>query len=442
MAEVCTEQWIADRARLRVLREQHTEWTQQRLAQELGRSLGWVKKWLRRFREAGPRDQTVIFGRSPRKRSPFPEYPAEVEAKILNIRDEPPAHLQRVPGPKAILYFLHQDPELQALASPLPRSTRTIWKILHKHDRICSRSPRRLEPQERPAPLLHWQVDFKDASTVPADPYGKQQHVVEILNVVDVGTSMVLDSHVHANFHAQTALEAVAQTFQTRGLPEQITLDRDSRWVGSPSEREFPSAFLRFLLCLGIIPDVCPPQHPQQNGVVERYHRNLKYECLLVSSPQTEEEVRTVNASYVQHYNSERPSQALPCGNRPPVVAFPTLPTLPKVPELIDPDAWLSHVHGLHTVRKVRANGTILLDDVPYYIQQAMAGQYVDIRLDATAQTIEVGQKGQLLKRLAIKGLKRTHLPYAAFVELMAEEALAEYRKALRRKWLGRTRAA
>ena len=46
----------------------------------------------------------------------------------------------------------------------------------------------------------------KDASTVPADPFGKQLHVVEILNIVDVGTSMVLDSHVHANFHAQTAL--------------------------------------------------------------------------------------------------------------------------------------------------------------------------------------------------------------------------------------------
>jgi hypothetical protein len=43
MSDVCTEQWIADRARLRVLREQHPEWTQPRLAQEVGRSLGWGK---------------------------------------------------------------------------------------------------------------------------------------------------------------------------------------------------------------------------------------------------------------------------------------------------------------------------------------------------------------------------------------------------------------
>ena len=60
-------------------------------------------------------------------------------------------------------------------------------------------------------PSRAWQIDFKDASSVPADPYGKQQHVVEILNVVDMGTSIVLAAHVHANFHAQTALEAIAQ---------------------------------------------------------------------------------------------------------------------------------------------------------------------------------------------------------------------------------------
>lgn len=425
-----------------MLRELHPEWTQPRLAQELDRSLGWVKKWLARFRKAGPADQTVILGHSSRPQTPFPKLPEVVESRILSIRDDPPAHLQRVPGPKTILYFLHQDPELQALSIWLPRSTRTIWKILRHHDRIVQHRPSQREPQERAGPLLHWQIDFKDASTVAADPYGKQQHVVEILNVVDVGTSLVLDSHVHANFHAQTALEAIAQTFQTHGIPHQITLDRDTRWVGSHSEREFPSAFLRFLLCLGVIPEVCPPHHPQQNGVVERYHRNVKYECLLVHRPGTEEEVRTVNAEYVQHYNTERPSQALPCGNRPPALAFPTLPVLPKVPEQINPDAWLHQIHGLHTVRKVRANGTILLDDTPYYVQRALVGQYLDVCINAHKQQIEVGQKGQVIKFLPIKGLKRTLLPYPAFVEVMAEEALAEYRKARLRQWRRRMQAA
>jgi hypothetical protein len=34
-------------------------------------------------------------------------------------------------------------------------------------------------------PGVEWGMDFHDVSTVPADPGGKQQHVVEILNFVD-----------------------------------------------------------------------------------------------------------------------------------------------------------------------------------------------------------------------------------------------------------------
>lgn len=38
--------WIADRATLRNLAREHPEWTQQDLAEAVGRSLSWVKKWL------------------------------------------------------------------------------------------------------------------------------------------------------------------------------------------------------------------------------------------------------------------------------------------------------------------------------------------------------------------------------------------------------------
>ncbi len=49
------------------------------------------------------------------------------------MRQVPPEHLNRVPGPRALLYYLPRDPEVQALQLPLPRSTRTVWKILHRH---------------------------------------------------------------------------------------------------------------------------------------------------------------------------------------------------------------------------------------------------------------------------------------------------------------------
>ncbi len=429
------EQWIADRALLRRLRHAYPEWTQPQLAAAVGRSLGFVKKWLPRFRQAPAGDPSVLFGLPCRRKTPYPQTDHEVEERILAIRDEPPENLKRVPGPKAILYYLPRDPALQSRSAPLPQSTRTIWKILRRNDRIVHATRPVHQPLERPAPMRCWQIDFKDASSVPADPYGKQQHVVEILNVVDMGTSVVVAAHVHADFHAQTALQAMAEVLLHQGKPASITLDRDPRWVGSASGRDFPSAFLRFLLCLGIEPHVCPPHRPDLNAFVERYHRTLKQECLQVYEPRSEEQVREANDTFVQHYNHERPNQALSCGNQPPRVAFAELPSLPPVPAVVDPDAWLHHVDGQHFIRKIRANGTILLDDVSYYIKQALAGHYIDVSLDASHQELVIWHQHQPIKRLAIKGLHKTRMPFEQFVTVMAQQARSEQRRLQRARW-------
>jgi len=57
--------------------------------------------------------------------------------------------------------------------------------------------------------------------------------VVETLNIIDKGTSVLVARCVRADFTAETALAAVAQTFAEQGLPTSITLDRDTRWVGA-----------------------------------------------------------------------------------------------------------------------------------------------------------------------------------------------------------------
>jgi hypothetical protein len=96
----------------------------------------------------------------PRSRTtPYPQTDQEVQEHILAIRDAPPENLKRVPGPKAILYYLGRDPALQERKASLPRSTRTIWKILHQHGRIASPSRREHQPMTRPEPMKAWQID-------------------------------------------------------------------------------------------------------------------------------------------------------------------------------------------------------------------------------------------------------------------------------------------
>ncbi len=153
--------------------------------------------------------------------------------RLLELRDDPPEGLGRTPGPKALLYYLNRD----------------------------------------------------ETFSVPADPHGKKQHVVETLNIINKGTSVLVAHHVRSDFSAETALAAVAQTFAEHGLPSSITLDRDIRWVGAPQGSDFPAALVRFCHALGVAVVLCDPHHPQQNGFVERYHRTLNQVCLKRERP-------------------------------------------------------------------------------------------------------------------------------------------------------------
>ena len=125
-----TTSYYADRANLSCLERLHPGWTHQQLADALGRSRDWVKKWRKRLREelaAGQPLWQVLQGHSRARKHPPRATDPGVEQRILAIRDEPPEGLRRVPGPEAILYYLPRDPDLQAV--PLPHSSRTIYRI-------------------------------------------------------------------------------------------------------------------------------------------------------------------------------------------------------------------------------------------------------------------------------------------------------------------------
>ena len=372
------EQYHVDRARLRQLMRQHPDWKQGDFVQALGRSVGWVKKWRKRLREAAPDDEAVLWGQSRARKQPIAPRAVKVIDRILEIRDAPPEDLKRVPGPKTILYDLHRDSRLtEQPGLRVPRSTKTIWQILKAYGRIAVRRRGTPQPLERPAPMAEWQLDFKDVSSVPPDPDGKQRHVVETLNIVDAGTSILVEASVREDFNAETALSAVAEVLADYGLPKQVTIDRDPRWVGSSAARDFPSPFLRFCHCLGVQPKVCPPRQPQKNPFVERYNGTYSRECLDYYRPTTLADSQSVTEHFKQHYNTQRPNQALSCGNQPPQMAFPQLPSLPRLPDLIDPEAWLQAVHDQRFIRKVRRDGTVVVDQHSYYIKQQLRGQYV-----------------------------------------------------------------
>ena len=404
-------EWEFDRIRLFQLRRTHPNWPLTRLAEALNRSLSWVKKWLKRFREAGKPTLTMFKSHS---RAPHHRPRQVVDAvrdAILSLRDELKAVYGRVVGPKTILYHLHRDPLLQAQGVYLPHSTRTIWQVLKDGGRIPT-TVREHHPIERPDPMQHWEMDF-----------GQFGEAVEFLSVVDRGTSILVHTQTQPHYNAETALLAVATLLIAVGLPYKLRFDNDTRFVGSWLTDGYPSPLMRFLWCLGIEPDLVEPGKPQHKPFVERSVRTLKYECLGLDPPKDWLDAADILDRYRQFYNRARANQSLACGNRPPYEAFPNLPLLPPVPDEIDPDAWLAHYHGRVFKRRVAQNGVISVGNHAYYVGYIHAGTPVGILLDARKRMFRILHRSTVLCEKEIQGLFGRSMPFQAYLKHMLVEA-------------------
>jgi hypothetical protein len=95
-------------------------------------------------------------------------------------------------------------------------------------------------------------------------------HGGQTLNTVDVGTSLLVDAQGRPDFSMATAIEAMAATLQTTGLPEQITFDRDARFVGSTQHRGLSVPVPAPVAVPGRAITLCPPRRPDLHGFVER----------------------------------------------------------------------------------------------------------------------------------------------------------------------------
>jgi hypothetical protein len=83
-----------------------------------------------------------------------------------------PKLLNRLPGPKTLLYYLGKDEVVQELGLKVCNSTSFIWRILTANGRILRRTPQEPRPWERLEPLRSWQLDYKDVTS--ADRTGRQ----------------------------------------------------------------------------------------------------------------------------------------------------------------------------------------------------------------------------------------------------------------------------
>jgi hypothetical protein len=176
---------IAKRAALRWLAQQHPEWTHQDLAETLSMSRSWVSKWRKLLRQADLADVMALHSRSRARHTPsasIASQPAVVE-RILEIRVAPPENAARASqGRKrsctTSTAILRSNTPVYVCRTRRRRSGRSCARRAVS-GRIVGTSP---SPWSFVRKAEEVQFDLKDGSQVPADPDGKQLHVVEIAN--------------------------------------------------------------------------------------------------------------------------------------------------------------------------------------------------------------------------------------------------------------------
>ena len=124
-------------------------------------------------------------------------------------------------------------------------------------------------------------------------------------------------------------------------------------------------------------------------------------------------------------------NQARSCGNQPPCVASPAFPTLPAVPQAVDPDHWLAQINKRASARTIRAKGDLTINREDYYVSRSLAGQRVTCWVNAAEKCFDIWQPGGHIKSIPIKGLYGKTMPFQDYVALMKQEARSEYQQHL-----------
>ena len=407
---------LYDRLRLYFLMREQPHWSPESYAEVLERSAKWARKWQQRFAEdeSGTLAMFVSASRAPQTRPN--QTPDAVKEVIADLREDLSEKYHRKAGARLILLELRERHDLKDLGYFVPQSASTINNILKEMGYIQAPKPKYREPVMLPAPHEEWELDFGE---IRLDEDTK----LEFLLVVDRGTSRVVYLEGSEGYNAESALEAVARLFVLHGLPQRLRFDRDPRLVGSWTGDSFASALVRFLRVVGVQEVICPPRRPDLKPFVERCIGELKAEWLARFGLETYADAIEVLPDFPHYHNATRPHFGRACQGQIPDEAFPSLPILPELPEMVDPDAWLWADHQRLFRRRITSNGTVQIDKDTYYIDHRRAKTDVLIYLDAQQQRFRVIQDDEVIVNLDIKGLHRAPMDFQSYLVKMKHEA-------------------
>jgi transposase InsO family protein len=289
--------------------------TKAEVARDYGVSRQWVHELCRRYQADGEA------GLEPRSRRPRSS-PGRTSNEIVELRKEL-MDLGLDAGAHTIEVHLGRAHP----GEPIP-SVATIWRILVRRGFVTP------QPQKRPKssyvrfeaqmPNERWQADITHVKLATGVE-------VEILNVIDDHSRMLVGSDARRIFKAADVVGSFHQAAATHGFPASLLTDNGAVFTAVP--RGGRCALELETARLGIAYVHSRPYHPQTCGKVERFHQTLKRYLAKQEPPHTVEDLQVQLDTFRAYYNEVRPHRAI--GRRTPAEAFAARPkAVPSLAQL------------------------------------------------------------------------------------------------------------
>ena len=202
------------------------------------------------------------------------------------------------------------------IAFLLSENRKVIQRILQKkhwqvRKRPVGHRPRvKVIPSQAPERDIRWSTDL-------AMVWCGRDRWCHLALVIDCGSRELLGWRLSSRGHAKTAEaaleEALIHRFGHLGRTTKPIILRSDNGLVFTSKR-----YTNTVRSYGLTQEFITPYTPEQNGIVERFIKSLKEECVWQHRFESLSQAQSVIASWIRHYNTERPHQAL--GYKPPVL--------------------------------------------------------------------------------------------------------------------------
>jgi putative transposase len=300
----------------------------QSICASLGKTKPWLYKWVSRYT---PRDPAWCDDQSRRPRSSPFRTPAEIERIVEMVR----LNLYNkgdFSGTQAIQWEMI-DMEVQ----PVP-SLSTIGRILRRRE-LTHRRTGRYTPKGKKYPEL---PTLLPNQTHQADLVGPCYLTGPIrfysLHAVDTMINRCGIEPIPSKA-AQNILDAVYAVWLRMGIPENLQVDNELAFYGSPTHPRGMGPLIRLCLRYGVKLWFIPPSEPWWNGVVEKFNDHYQQKFLdkvtMTSMPQLRQESLLFeykhNSTYLySKIKGKTPLKALAAME--PRLIFPSKSNIPKHP--------------------------------------------------------------------------------------------------------------